>query len=765
MKKRAFFFCFIFIQLISIAQQREIDSLQKIISSKVHDSLRIKAYVQWDNLIYSSNPDKDLELNREIISLAKKALEKKKLEKKEKDFFYRAQAKAYNNIGSYFTDRNDYSKALENYEKSRSLGVASKNLEIQAQAYMNMCRAMRYKGDIKEAIQYGKKGITLEEKATQGKGNGSSYNLMGNLYRGLGDFAQALKYFQKALTYSEKTKDEKEKGSSLLNYGLVYYELSDYDRANGYYLKSLASFKSVDFDRGSAIVLINLANIKQQLKEYDSALVYYNEGLNFIQKIKDVRSETGILNNIGIVYTRTGENKKALEYILKAYDLRIKQEDEVGQAVSLNLLGDVYINLKQYPKAIESCKKGYDLALKTGSLPEQRDNCACLFRVYKAQGNGISALLYHEKYIQLRDTLTNAEKAGEIARLDEQYKFKKEMEADSIRNLEKDKLQKAEIEKQKAISDSNEAQLNSKKLQQNYLYIGLAVVVVFSIIIFNRFKASQNQKKLIEIKERETHEQKLIIEEKQKEIVDSINYAKRIQYSLLAHDEMLKNNLKDFFVLFKPKDIVSGDFYWATKKRSENESESAGHFYLAICDSTGHGVPGAFMSLLNISFLNEAINEKNISEPHLVLNHVRQRLIENMEGGKDGMDAQLIRLSGTQLTYAASHNKPLLIRNNEITELPADKMPVGMGEKNDSFTLYEFNLQKNDLLYFCTDGFADQFGGAKGKKFKSTNLQKVLLEISSDNLETQKSKLETAFTKWKGDLEQIDDVCIIGIKI
>ncbi len=255
--------------------------------------------------------------------------------------------------------------------------------------------------------------------------------------------------------------------------------------------------------------------------------------------------------------------------------------------------------------------------------------------------------------------------------------------------------------------------------------------------------------------------QKEIIEEKQKEIVDSINYAKRIQYSLLAHSEMLNANLNEHFVFFKPKDIVSGDFYWCTKKGDD--------FYLAVCDSTGHGVPGAFMSLLNISFLNEAINEKNISEPHSVLNHVRERLIQNMENAQDGMDAILMKFevgsSKSEVKYAAANNHPVLIRNNEIKELPFDKMPVGKGLKNDSFELYRIEIQKGDSLYLFTDGYADQFGGPKGKKYKYSNLQKLLLENSGLQLETQNSKLETIFNDWKGGLEQIDDVCVIGIKL
>ena len=263
---------------------------------------------------------------------------------------------------------------------------------------------------------------------------------------------------------------------------------------------------------------------------------------------------------------------------------------------------------------------------------------------------------------------------------------------------------------------------------------------------------------------------KEIIEEKQKEIVDSINYAKRIQYTLLARETLLRENLHEHFVLFKPKDIVSGDFYWATEIRSSGQGQEAGErFYLACCDSTGHGVPGAFMSLLNISFLNEAIIEKNILEPNEVLNHVRKRLIENIsqEGGQDGMDAILICFDKTKntITYSAAHNAPLLIRNGEAINLAYDKMPVGKGETNDPFTLHTIHAQKGDLIYLFTDGYADQFGGSKGKKFKYKQLEELLIANANAPLQQQSAILDREFEFWKGNLEQVDDVLVIGIKI
>jgi len=265
------------------------------------------------------------------------------------------------------------------------------------------------------------------------------------------------------------------------------------------------------------------------------------------------------------------------------------------------------------------------------------------------------------------------------------------------------------------------------------------------------------------VKERtaEVTQQKHIVEEKQKEIVDSINYAKRIQYTLLAHDSFLTKYLSDYFILFHPKDIVSGDFYWATKTTNK--------FYLAVCDSTGHGVPGAFMSLLNISFLNEAITEKKISAPNEILDHVRERLIKNIskDGGQDGMDGIVlcIDIKTREMTYAAAHNAPVVIRKGEVLDFPADKMPIGKGVRDDKFKLYKLELQKGDTLLLYTDGYADQFGGPKGKKFKYKQLQEILKKNIDLPMNEQKDILLTVFEEWKGPLEQVDDVCVLGIRI
>lgn len=295
--------------------------------------------------------------------------------------------------------------------------------------------------------------------------------------------------------------------------------------------------------------------------------------------------------------------------------------------------------------------------------------------------------------------------------------------------------------------------------QPTIAFLNLLFLFVITIIFFTFFRRENVlfQKAILE--------QKDIIEEKQKEILDSIAYAKRIQFSLLASESLLKTNLPDHFVLFKPKDVVSGDFYWATPTPEG--------FVFITADCTGHGVPGAFMSLLNISKLSQVINENKITRPDSILNNIRTEIIkalnaEGSEESKDGMDAVICKLdlANMKLQYAAANNPFYIIRNKELLTCKADKMPVGKGHDDSiSFTFNEIALQKGDLIYTFTDGYADQFGGPKGKKFKYKQLEELLLSICKLSLKEQSAVLGETFEAWKGQLDQVDDVLIIGIKL
>ncbi len=308
-----------------------------------------------------------------------------------------------------------------------------------------------------------------------------------------------------------------------------------------------------------------------------------------------------------------------------------------------------------------------------------------------------------------------------------------------------DKLNAANKDKQKAQAETLERSLENERLVKE-----------------------QNTELERKVKERtaEIEHQKEVIEEKNKDITSSIQYAKRIQGALLASDNVLEKNLPEHFVFYKPKDIVSGDFYWA------NECPSS--FVLCVGDCTGHGVPGAFMSLLSTSFLNEITGERQITRPDLVLNTLRDEIIKalnpegRLEEGKDGLDGVLCSFDfpNKKLEFACSNNPIWIIRDGQLMEFKPDKFPVGMYEgERKPFTLQKLDLQKGDMVYLFTDGYADQFGGEKGKKFKYRQLQELLLANAAASLKDQKTALDAKLEQWKGRLEQVDDILIIGMRI
>jgi serine phosphatase RsbU (regulator of sigma subunit) len=340
--------------------------------------------------------------------------------------------------------------------------------------------------------------------------------------------------------------------------------------------------------------------------------------------------------------------------------------------------------------------------------------------------------------------------------------------------------QKKDIEKQKQVLLVQLDQINTQKI---ILWLSASVVLIVILalgIVFWSYKKTQRINILLELQKNEITQQnttiknqKNLVEEQHKEITDSINYAQRIQRSLLPSDVLLKTNLPDHFVFFQPKDIVSGDFYWGSVLNN-------GLFALAIADSTGHGVPGAIMSMLNIACLNESVEAGKLTEPNEILNNTRKRIIEHLandgseQGGKDGMDCSLISFDFTKnrMYYSGANNPVWITRLNatnskyDLIELEPDKMPVGKHDKDViSFSQKTFDLKKSDMVFAFTDGMPDQFGGPKGKKYMYKKLKELLTTISSQPLNDQKVQIAKSFAEWKGEHEQVDDVCVVGIRV
>jgi serine phosphatase RsbU (regulator of sigma subunit) len=619
------------------------------------------------------------------------------------------------------------------------------------------------------------------------KGMADAYNNKGYLCNMRGEIPAALEFFGNSLIYQQELGDKAGEAEILGNMGVIYYQQKDKKKALDFYLRSLKLREELGDKEAIANSLVNIGNLCYDQHDVPKALYYTQRSLKLQEEIGDKRGMSYSLNNLAGIYYQQNKFSKALEYYVKSLNIRKEIEDKHGIAASYNNIATTYLSLGRGDHALYKlsriyCDSSLALAKILGFPDGIRNGEHMLSRLDSTAGNFAGAFAHFKQFMIYKDSVVNDENHQASVRSQIKYDFdKKEAVLQEQRN------------KERAVADERH---RVNKIRLWFFAIGLILVIIFAIYIYRSLMANRRANKIITAQKELVEQKNHIIEEKQKEIIDSINYAKRIQNTLLAHEEFLQEHLPQHFVYFDPKDIVSGDFYWAASVSNGQSQSAVGGselqtatanselFYLAVCDSTGHGVPGAFMSLLNIGFLAEAIKEKNIYAPHEVFNYVRTRLVENMsrEGQKDGFDGILICIeksasttlsvtaqasshTKTKLTYAASNNAPVIVRDGKLIELDCDRMPVGKGEKEDSFRLFTFDLQPSDLLYLFTDGYADQFGGPKGKKFMSKRLNQKLMDISSLPLQDQHVQLKKGFEEWKNDLEQVDDVCVIGIRL
>ena len=287
----------------------------------------------------------------------------------------------------------------------------------------------------------------------------------------------------------------------------------------------------------------------------------------------------------------------------------------------------------------------------------------------------------------------------------------------------------------------------------------LVLLVSFSGYSSNKYFSQR--KYTAKIKE----ESRIRLEEKNKEIIDSINYAKRIQDAMMTSEAYRKSVIPKSFIFFKPKDVVSGDFYWVYKDQEEN-------IFFTVADCTGHGVPGAFMSMIGTSLLNEIIVEKGIKDTNKILDEMRSQIIKSLnqddyDDQKDGMDISLCKLNLKKKTleFSGAHNPLLVVSNNEVKTYKGDSQAVGLETVNiKPFTKHTVKLQKNDMVYIYSDGYQDQFGGQNGKKYMAAKFKKLLFKISKEDEKRQNKLLEIELANWMKNEEQIDDICIMGVR-
>ncbi len=667
---------------------------------------------------------------------------KKSLELREKLFEWKELAQTYNGLGRLFFDLAQYDSAISCYQKEVEIKKEKGDLPLYlAIAYLNIGRTHIALSNFQLALEQYQKALRTFESIYHEEGIATCNSGLGMIYENLSqsilatneneyNYLKALAYHKTALKLFRKLEKKKEEGQTLQNIGNVFSRLATN--------KFVAQFGEYWED--------SLYKLKQNeiIPSFDSANYYYNKALA-IFTIQGEEGEIAKVNtNMGSIYSWARDWYKANIYINKALQLARKNNLPYEITAALYAKGESLYRQSRLDEAELAFIECVKLSERLGLKETLRYSYERLSKLYEIKDDLVRAYSYFKQSVKIKDEIFNEKSQRIMAEMQTKYETeKKEHLLQLMKN--QDELQKSIIQRQ--------------KLMIIGAIIGSFLILMVAVLMFKMFRDKQKANIILE-------EKNALITRQKQEITDSIKYASRIQTAVLPTSTLIANVLPEHFVLFMPRDIVSGDFYWMTRKNNK--------IVLVAADCTGHGVPGAFMSMLGVSFLYEIVNKESILQPAEILNHLRNHIKTTLsqtgkfEEQKDGMDISLcvIDKANRKLEWAGAYNPLYQIRKNELFEYKADKMPVAV-HINDhlSFTNHVVEYEPGDTFYMFSDGYADQFGGVDERKFMLKHLKETLLKIWDKPMPQQKEFLEKTHYEWKGDHDQVDDILIIGFRV
>lgn len=700
----------------------------------------------------------------------------------------------------------NYEMAVKYADTALVLSQELENSELLYKAEFALGYAYYSGNNFESALLHFTNSLEISRNTANRYGEAASLNRIGNTYQLMGKYQDAMNFYDQALVINRETDNTIEIARTLTNQGSIFRLYGNYEKAINVHLEALELYEGVENDEGIAWSALNIARLFRRMKNYTKAFEYVDQSLEIYQKIAfEQQNNTGVtlcLKETGDIYFEKGEFDKAIEFTEQVLKINEQSKNWLGYSTSLSMLGKIYyqqtsliqskkyfieslqikdslndntekasilrylglieLKLGKYPEAEKSLKNSLEIALKQNLKEDIKETYLALSEFYEKQKNLAASLNYLKLFNNLKDSLNNQK----INELELQYGFDKEQRIKEFEQHQKDLEQKALLQQQKMLT---------------WVFItGFVFMLLLAYIIYQNLQRKKKtnrilleQKKEIETQRDEIEAQRDFVTKQRDQIAqqntiitDSIEYAKRIQNALLPQEKYMKKILTEHFVFMKPKNIVSGDFYWVSEKNDK--------IIVAVSDCTGHGVPGAFMSMLGVAFLNEIVNKNEILEANQILIQLRSSIIESLHqeygilGSKDGMDMALciIDRKTHNLQFSGAYNPCVIIRKHEIIELLPDKMPIGIHavKIDKDFTNKEFLLEKDDMIYLFTDGYIDQFGGKDGLKFRQKPFKELLLSISEKSMKKQKEILITTMDEWQGDRSQLDDMMIMGIR-
>lgn len=595
------------------------------------------------------------------------------------------------------------------------------------------------------------------------------YRQLSDLQAKIGDTARAFQYLNEGIDLSRKHKLIKEEASFLRGLGQLETHKGQFDRALTNLSRSESIYTELNLPRELNSVYTALGNLHLRQKNYAKAEAYYLKSLEISKAAGSKVMVAGMYSNLGVIAYEQGQYEESIAYYEKALQIRKEINSPYMVADSYLTLSNSYYSKKDYERSYEYYKKYHLLLDSLSHISSNKEMAEMQTRFETKEKEQQIAMLSKDQQMKamlleqnakelMNQQLINNNKLREIELLNKD-KLINENNLKAARMAEAQKEKELEIANMDKLMTEKEAR---RQKQVRYLFTaGFVAVFVLALFILRGYIQKRRANQIITSQKQEVEQQNRLIQQQKNEITDSINYAQRIQQAILP----FRNDIavEQLFILYKPKDIVSGDFYFYRK--------TSNGYLMAVADCTGHGVPGAFMSLIGSKELKE-ITEQT-SEPGMILHRlnkaVKQTLKQNSgDSTRDGMDIVIVHVEGERVTYAGA-NRPLWYVSGDrsvLHELKATKHAIGgLTENTQEFAEQLLELKQGDMIYLSSDGFADQFGGEKGKKLTTKKMKDELLRISGDDIARQESHLEQVLESWRGNLEQLDDICVIGIRI
>lgn len=660
----------------------------------------------------------------------------------------------------YFQRKRDFSisdsillKVSKDFKNINYNGSYEKALDYY---YLGKNKSIQFKNN--EALALLRLASFYSEKSKADELTGDIYFRIGECYLMESDYNNALAAYGKALEIAARINDVQTSSSCESAIGEIYMYKEDFSKAYEHLFKSLTSAKKINYIYQQGYTLASLGCVFLADSNYKEALNYFDESNKvYTSYYKGSLFSEITMNNLNIAsaYTSLGDYNKALKFLQLVMDNLDVTNDPGIAAETFNCYGEIFLQTNKLKDAETYCQKALLISKQNDFVASTQHSYELLYKIYESMKKFETALVYHKAFTHLADSLTNKTQIKKFA----------EMENEVVQNklIIEHERKETELRKEKT---KKEEELSRQRITSIIVTVGFIVLLIFAVIIYKSLQENKKKTVIISEQKKQAEQQKEIIEEKKKEVMDSIAYAKKIQEAILPSNLLITSSFKDSFVIYKPKDIVAGDFYWLEKIN--------GKLLIAVADCTGHGVPGAMVSVVCSNALNRAVKEFGLEDPGLILDKVREMVIDTFEKSgsdvKDGMDISLAAIpeqNGELITiqWAGANNPLWYISDGQLIEIKANKQPVGKYIQHQAFQTNTISLKSNSLIYLITDGFADQFGGPKGKKFKYRNLKELLTEIALLPMSTQKEILLKEFDSWKHHQEQVDDVTILGIKV